>query len=316
MIFFVAMLGGAIGSFLNVVIWRVPEGMSLIHPGSHCPKCGHAIRFYDNLPVFGWIFLRGRCRDCHAPISPRYPLIETICFCLTGLLFYAFMFQGWTLPESCPLHWSGMQEWLKTTHDMSLSRSAGQPVLSEFDALIDVMQFQSIWWKTCFLTFLFLALFFLLLVLGFVEWDHNSVPKSLLIACWILLGIGIVTAGQSVLSGSGEQDENSVETFFLTLIRVLGTAFVLGSVFCSMLPKARWPECLTLVFLFDFFWGIDLFSGVDSLLPGAASPFPPLLLLIIAIVLTLVIYKMKKRFLPGMILFLFSLLIFLEYCRG
>jgi len=69
-------VGGAVGSFLNVVVYRVPRGMSLVHPGSRCPACGHAIRWYDNLPVVGWIALGGRCRDCQAPISPRYPLVE------------------------------------------------------------------------------------------------------------------------------------------------------------------------------------------------------------------------------------------------
>ena len=71
-----AALGGAIGSFLNVVVYRLPLGMSLSRPGSHCPKCQHPIRWFDNVPVLGWLTLRGRCRDCRAPISPRYPLIE------------------------------------------------------------------------------------------------------------------------------------------------------------------------------------------------------------------------------------------------
>jgi leader peptidase (prepilin peptidase)/N-methyltransferase len=69
-------LGGTIGSFLNVVIYRLPAGMSLARPGSHCPACGHPIRWYDNVPVFGWLVLRGRCRDCRARISIRYPLVE------------------------------------------------------------------------------------------------------------------------------------------------------------------------------------------------------------------------------------------------
>lgn len=69
-------MGGTIGSFLNVVAYRLPAGMSLSQPGSHCPKCGHAIRWYHNVPVFGWLWLRGRCRDCQAAISARYPLVE------------------------------------------------------------------------------------------------------------------------------------------------------------------------------------------------------------------------------------------------
>lgn len=68
--------GSIIGSFLNVVIYRVPRGRSLVRPPSACGACGHAIRWYDNVPLVSWLVLRGRCRDCHARISARYPLIE------------------------------------------------------------------------------------------------------------------------------------------------------------------------------------------------------------------------------------------------
>lgn len=69
-------LGLLIGSFLNVVIHRVPRGESIVRPPSACPACGHEIRARDNVPVLGWLLLRGRCRDCSAPISARYPLVE------------------------------------------------------------------------------------------------------------------------------------------------------------------------------------------------------------------------------------------------
>jgi len=76
-------MGGAIGSFLNVVVYRLPAGMSLLRPGSHCPACKHPIRWFDNVPIFGWLLLRGRCRDCGGAISVRYPVVEA----LTALLF-------------------------------------------------------------------------------------------------------------------------------------------------------------------------------------------------------------------------------------
>jgi leader peptidase (prepilin peptidase)/N-methyltransferase len=75
--------GLLIGSFLNVVVYRVPAGMSVVAPASSCPRCGHAIRSRDNVPVVSWLALRGRCRDCSAPISARYPVVELS----TGLLF-------------------------------------------------------------------------------------------------------------------------------------------------------------------------------------------------------------------------------------
>jgi leader peptidase (prepilin peptidase)/N-methyltransferase len=79
----VGALGLAVGSFLNVVIWRVPRGESLLRPPSACPGCGHPIRKRDNVPLLSWALLRGKCRDCQARISVRYPLVEAI----TALLF-------------------------------------------------------------------------------------------------------------------------------------------------------------------------------------------------------------------------------------
>jgi len=72
------LLGGLIGSFLNVVAHRVPRGESLVSPGSHCPACDAPVRPYDNIPVLSWLLLRGRCRNCGVRISPRYPLVELL----------------------------------------------------------------------------------------------------------------------------------------------------------------------------------------------------------------------------------------------
>lgn len=82
---FAFVIGACVGSFLNVVIYRLPRGKSLIRPGSQCPKCGHAIRWYDNVPIVSWLLLRGRCRDCRASISGRYAVVEFA----TALLFVA-----------------------------------------------------------------------------------------------------------------------------------------------------------------------------------------------------------------------------------
>jgi len=82
---FAGILGLAIGSFLNVIIYRVPAGRSIVAPASACPTCGLSIRFYDNVPVVSWLVLRGKCRHCAAPISARYPLVELG----TGVFFVA-----------------------------------------------------------------------------------------------------------------------------------------------------------------------------------------------------------------------------------
>ena len=77
------LVGLCIGSFLNVVIYRLPLGQSLVSPRSRCTKCGYELRWYDNVPVLSWALLGGRCRRCRAPISVQYPIVELV----TGLLF-------------------------------------------------------------------------------------------------------------------------------------------------------------------------------------------------------------------------------------
>ncbi len=91
------LLGLAIGSFLNVVIYRVPQGISVVSPRSACPSCGTQIAERDNIPVVSWLVLRGRCRNCQAPISARYPLVELSCAALFAGLAARFGYD-WALP--------------------------------------------------------------------------------------------------------------------------------------------------------------------------------------------------------------------------
>jgi len=85
---FLFILGSTIGSFLNVVIYRVPLGKSIISPPSSCPKCGERIKPYHNIPILGWIILKGKCANCKEPISIRYLFIEFIAGILAVLIFY------------------------------------------------------------------------------------------------------------------------------------------------------------------------------------------------------------------------------------
>lgn len=86
---FVALFGAAVGSFLNVVIHRVPNEQSIVFPNSACPKCKKPIAFYDNIPILSWLVLGGKCRSCKEKISPRYPAVELI----TALLFLLVYWQ-------------------------------------------------------------------------------------------------------------------------------------------------------------------------------------------------------------------------------
>ena len=93
-IVFLFLLGSCIGSFLNVVVWRLPRGKSLFWPPSACPKCGHALAWYDNLPVIGWIMLAGKCRYCREPVSSRYPIIEAVTGLLMVLYYWLYFMVG------------------------------------------------------------------------------------------------------------------------------------------------------------------------------------------------------------------------------
>ncbi len=94
---YVFAIGAALGSFLNVCIGRWPEGMSVVRPRSRCPKCGHQIKASENIPILSWLMLRGRCSNCHQPISIQYPIVELLvallwlaAFLQLGITFTAF----------------------------------------------------------------------------------------------------------------------------------------------------------------------------------------------------------------------------------
>ena len=87
---FVILIGACVGSFLNVVIYRLPAGESLVKPASHCPKCGHSLAWFENVPVLGWLWLGGKCRHCKTKISIQYPLIEALCALLFAGVFVIY----------------------------------------------------------------------------------------------------------------------------------------------------------------------------------------------------------------------------------
>ena len=92
-------LGACIASFLNVCIWRLPREESVVRPGSHCPNCNAPIRWYQNIPIVSWCCLRGRCANCHKPISPRYVVVE-----LLGGVLFLLVYLQWAMPAilGCP----------------------------------------------------------------------------------------------------------------------------------------------------------------------------------------------------------------------
>ncbi len=139
-----AVIGLAIGSFLNVVIYRVPQGESLSSPASHCPHCLTPIRNRHNVPVLGWLVLRGRCAECAAPISVRYPLIESLT-CLS------FVVVTWRLYETHNL--SSLPAWLYFTAlgialaaiDIDCHRLPNRLVLPSYPVLAVLIAAPALW---------------------------------------------------------------------------------------------------------------------------------------------------------------------------
>jgi leader peptidase (prepilin peptidase)/N-methyltransferase len=159
--FWVFVIGSAIGSFLNVVIYRLPRGLSLSHPGSHCPKCGHAIRWYHNLPIAGWLLLRGKCHDCRAAISPRYPLVEFV----VAATFVALAYVDVYLPtaeavESPPA--------VSQTASGSSSSKGGAPNSPVAPLGLQILAFGAHAWVGC-----------TLLAAALICWDGQRVPWRL-----------------------------------------------------------------------------------------------------------------------------------------
>lgn len=108
---FFFLFGLALGSFTNVLIWRIPNNLSIVYPPSHCPNCKEKIKPYDNIPLFSYVLLKGKCRYCKSPISPRYPIVELllgvlvlITFKRFGTNFYALIL-AFTLPALVALFW-------------------------------------------------------------------------------------------------------------------------------------------------------------------------------------------------------------------
>lgn len=131
--------GACVGSFLNVVVYRLPRGLNLVHPGSRCPTCGHAIRARDNLPIFGWLVLGGRCRDCGEPIAARYYFVELtvgLLFLVIGV-FEAFLPRGVMPPLEAGRQWLAMHDgapfWSMYAVHVGLAATLVTATLIEYD---------------------------------------------------------------------------------------------------------------------------------------------------------------------------------------
>ncbi|MFT3787711.1 MAG: prepilin peptidase [Tepidisphaeraceae bacterium] len=156
--------GACVGSFLNVVAYRVPAGKSIVRPPSACPKCGHGLAAKDNIPILGWLLLRGKCRYCSNPISARYPLVE---------LFAALLFAG-TYVLMFVFQWGPCLPMVATTNQY------GMPITNA--GLLNIANDWPIF-------VLYLAMIGFLLAASLIDADHFIIP---LVIPWMLMGVGIV----------------------------------------------------------------------------------------------------------------------------
>jgi len=210
-ILFLFALGACVGSFLNVVVWRLPRGESLITPPSHCPKCNKLLAWYDNLPVIGWIKLGGKCRYCREPISARYPIVEAI----TGGLFvfyYVMFFMFQIGPcDTCPVMF-GDQVVMRRTQ---LSLATHWPMYG-----------------------LYMFLVASLLAASLIDAELFIIPVEI---CWLMAGIGmIVHAIVDVPCYPGALNAN-VEAAALAAGGGLGLLVSIGLWFAGILPTS-FPE--------------------------------------------------------------------------
>ena len=165
-------LGACIASFLNVVIWRVPRGESIVSPPSHCPKCNAAIKWYQNIPILSWLALRGKCANCKAPISPRYILVET----LGGVLFLAAFVKYGTLPCAYADPWAPLiMAWIWISLMIVGS-------MIDFDHKL-LPDFVTVGGMVLGL------LFWLVTSLSFDHWSFKCFPQMLLPLAWSIAGL-------------------------------------------------------------------------------------------------------------------------------
>ena len=266
-VFLLAFIGASIGSFLNVVVWRVPEKMSLVYPPSHCPKCNAKIRWFDNLPIVSWFVLRGKCRDCKEPVSFRYPLVETLS-CLAALFVsWALLIGTWSGWKSQPFYWEDYANWAVAvnflTNDSNVAADSSRDVTSELVKNSEIKdnpaaseEFLRLLKLTTIVAVLWTITIDLALMLGFVEWDRGVSPSSLTSASVIVLLLDWVAL---LLINDVEYALNRTVLFFTSAL--LGS---LASFLCfRLVGKTKSLEFIVL----GAIWGVC--SGTILAFPGA-----------------------------------------------
>ena len=177
-------IGASLGSFLNVVIWRVPEGMSIVTPPSHCPKCNSPIRWFDNIPILSWFLLRGKCRRCGQSISFRYPLVESLSAvasltAICGVLYN----QGFNHESLFFSLFSDFGSAIATSQNLICANEPAELLHCYIEDYTNLL------WKSFICSLSWTIFLDMILMIGLILYDRKTPPTSLSVCTLIILAL-------------------------------------------------------------------------------------------------------------------------------
>ena len=177
-------IGASLGSFLNVVIWRVPEGMSIVTPPSHYPKCNSPIRWFDNIPILSWFLLRGKCRRCGQSISFRYPLVESLSAvasltAICGVLYN----QGFNHESLFFSLFSDFGSAIATSQNLICANEPAELLHCYIEDYTNLL------WKSFICSLSWTIFLDMILMIGLILYDRKTPPTSLSVCTLIILAL-------------------------------------------------------------------------------------------------------------------------------
>ena len=177
-------IGASLGSFLNVVIWRVPEGMSIVTPPSHCPKCNSPIRWFDNIPILSWFLLRGKCRRCGQSISFRYPLVESLSAVASLIAICGVLYnQGFNHESLFFSLFSDFGSAIATSQNLICANEPAELLHCYIEDYTNLL------WKSFICSLSWTIFLDMILMIGLILYDRKTPPTSLSVCTLIILAL-------------------------------------------------------------------------------------------------------------------------------
>ena len=177
-------IGASLGSFLHVVIWRVPEGMSIVTPPSHCPKCNSPIRWFDNIPILSWFLLRGKCRRCGQSISFRYPLVESLSAVASLIAICGVLYnQGFNHESLFFSLFSDFGSAIATSQNLICANEPAELLHCYIEDYTNLL------WKSFICSLSWTIFLDMILMIGLILYDRKTPPTSLSVCTLIILAL-------------------------------------------------------------------------------------------------------------------------------